>query len=240
MSDTGPAVSDKGLLARAIGMLVAPTETYRAVIRFPRPVTILLLVCLALGLGAAAPQFTARGRQATVDMQVQQMERFTGQPVSPEQYARMEQQAASVGPYMTLAGIFVFVPVVTLIFTGLYWAGFNAFLGGTATFKQVLGIVTHAQVINGAGALQSAPIHYVQTAPTPGGPFSLAALAPMFEPDGFVASFLGMLTVFQIWSVIVTALGLALLYQRKTRNVALALLALHVLITAAFAALFSR
>lgn len=239
----GAPVADRGLMARVVGMVTAPGDTLRAVIQSPRPVGVLLLVCLALAVATAGPQFTEKGRRAMLEMQIQQTERFTGQPVPPEAYARMEQQTASVGPYLTLVGIFVMVPITTLIFTALYWAGFNAFLGGTGTFKQVLAIVTHSQVITAIGALVSAPIQYFQNVVTPGGPFSLVALAPMLDPDGFAASFLGMLTVFQIWSVVVTAIGLALLYRRKTGSVFAALLVVHVLITAAFAALpflFSR
>jgi hypothetical protein len=115
--------------------------------------------------------------------------------------------------------------------------GFNAILGGTATFKQVLGIVTHSQVIMALGALVSAPIQYAQDVATPAGPFNLGVLAPMLDPDGFAASLLGMLSVFQLWSVIVSAIGLAALYHRRLRNVAIVLLAVHVLITAGFAGL---
>ena len=238
----GAPAAARGLMARIVGMVTAPGDTLRDVIQFPRPVGVLLLVCLALAVATAGPQFTEKGRRAMLEMQVQQAERFTGQPVPPEAYARME-QTAGMGPYFTLAGIFIMIPVTTLIFTGLYWAGFNAFLGGTGAFKQVLAIVAHAQVITALGALVSAPIQYLQDVVTPGGPFSLVALAPMLDPDSFAASFLGMLTVFQIWSVVVTAIGLALLYRRKTGSVFAALLVLHVLITAAFAALpflFSR
>jgi hypothetical protein len=46
-----------------------------------------------------------------------------------------------------------------------------------------------------------------------------------------------MLTVFQIWSVIVTAIGLATLYRRRPGTIATALLMVHVLIMAGFASL---
>lgn len=240
---TGTETGDLGLMARVVGMIVSPTDTFRAVIRFPRPAVILLFVCAVLALATAGPQFTARGRQAALDLQVRQMERFTGQPVAPEVYAGMEQSAERFGPYFAALGIFVMVPIASLVFTGLYWVAFNALLGGTATFKQVLAIVTHGQVITALGALVSAPIQYAQDVATAAGPFNLGVLAPMLDPDGFAAALLGMLNVFQIWSVIVTAIGLALLYHRKTRNVALALLTVHVLVMAAFAGasfLFSR
>jgi len=244
MSDAaGPEVPPQGLIARAVGMITSPTETFRAVVRAPRPAGILFLVCLALAIATAGPQFTARGRQAALDMQIRQMERFSGQPVSPEMYAQLERQSQSFGPYSAVIGIFIMVPIASLVFAALYWVAFNALLGGVGTFKQVLAVVTHSQVITALGALASAPIQYAQDMISPGGPFNLGALAPMLDPNGFAAAFLGMLTVFQLWSVIVTAIGLAVLYKRPVRNIAIALLAFHLIVMAGFAGfpfLFSR
>jgi len=229
-------VSDRGLLARTIGMVTAPTDTFRAVVSSPRPFGVLLLACVVLVLATAGPQFTARGRQAALDMQVQQVEKFTRQPVAPQAYAQMERQAERFGPYFAAIGTFVFVPVMSLFFTALYWVAFNTILGGTAAFKQVLAIVTHSQVITALGAAVTAPIQYASGVNTPTGPFNLGALAPMLDPNSFLATFLGMLTVFQIWAVVVTAIGLAVLYNRTRRNVTIALLAFHGLVMAGFAA----
>jgi hypothetical protein len=127
------------------------------------------------------------------------------------------------------------VPIMSMVFAALYWVAFNALLGGTGTFKQVLAVVTHSQVITALGAIVSAPIQYAQDMISPAGPFNLGALAPMLDPDGFAAAFLSMLTVFQLWSVIVTAIGLAVLYKRPVRNIAIALLVVHLLVMAGFA-----
>ncbi len=232
---TGPEAPDHGLFSRAVGIVISPADTLRGVIQRPHPAGILWLVCLVLSAAAAAPLMTTRGRQAALDVQVSQMERFSGQPVAPEVYERMEQMGR-FGPLFAVVGTFVFLPVASLIFAALYWVAFNALLGGTATFKQVLAIVTHSQVIPALGAVVGAPIQYLQDVITPAGPFNLGALAPMLDPNGFAAAVLGGLTVFQIWGVIVTALGLSLLYRRQFSTVAIALLVVHVLVVAAFAA----
>jgi hypothetical protein len=234
-----PDAPDRGLLARAMGMVASPIETLRTVIRFPRPASMLLIVCALMAAATAAPQFTVRGRQATLELQVRQFERMAGQPVSPAMYERMEQQTARIGPYLVALNVFVTVPVGTLFFSALYWATFNILLGGTAAFKQVLGIVAHAQVINAVGIVIGAPIQYAQDTPSPGGPFSLAPLAPMLDPDGYAAALLNMLTVFQIWATVVTAVGLALLYRRRFAPVVTGLVLFHVVVMAGFAALFS-
>ena len=92
-SATSVEVPDKSLLARAIGIITSPGSTFQTVVRFPRPASILLLTCLVIGLATGLPQFTARGQQVALDSQVQQIERFTGRAVTPEQYTAMEGRA---------------------------------------------------------------------------------------------------------------------------------------------------
>ncbi len=236
--DAAP-VPEKGLLSRAIGMVVSPGETFKSVVQTPRPAGILFLICLVMGLATGLPQFTERGRQATLDMQATQIERFTGQPVTPEAYAAMEQRA-HYGGYITIASMFIVIPVFTVLFGALYWVVFNAILGGTASLKHVLAVVSHAQVISALGAIVSAPIQYIQGTQTAAGPFNLGALAPMLEPGSTLASILGGLSVFTIWQIVVTAIGLGVLYRRKSGGIAIALLAVYVVIVSVFAVGFSR
>ena len=72
-------------------------------------------------------------------MQVQQIEKFTGQPVSDEQYARMETgDASTAGISRRSAIVHVHADRRARLRRDLLVV-FNAILGGTATFKQVLG-----------------------------------------------------------------------------------------------------
>lgn len=229
----------KGVLARAIGIIFSPGATFQDVVRSPRPAGILLLVCLVMGLATGGPQFTERGRQAALDMQAQQIEKFTGQPVTPEAYAAMEGRA-KYGGYIAIVSMFVIFPIFCLLFTALYWVVFNAILGGTASFKQVLGIITHSQVIAALGAVIAAPIQFVQGTQTAAGPFNLGALAPMLEPGSALANVLGALSVFSIWQVVVSAVGLGVLYKRRTGPIATALLIFYVLIVSVFTVGFSK
>lgn len=216
-------VPDQSLFSRAIGIITSPGSTFQAVVRYPRPAAILFLTCLVVGLATGLPQLTARGQQAALDAQVQQIERFTGNPVTPEQYTAMESRA-QYGAYFAMGGVFVFMPVFCLIIAGILWVIFNAILGGTAAFKQVLAIVTHSQVIGALGAVVGAPIQLMQETQSMAGPFNLGALAPMLESGSFGANFLGALSLFAIWQSIVSAIGLAVLYRRKTGPIAVGLL----------------
>ena len=217
------------LVSRFIGMITAPRATFENVVANPRPVGILLVVALIMSVAAIAPQFTPSGRQAVLDAQVKAMEGF-GMEVTPEIYEKMEASSRSTFSKVSgMMGTFIGLPIICLIFAALYWAFFNVALGGTASFKPVLAIVTHSQVIGAIGALAALPIQLMTGKFTATGPFNLGALAPMLEEGSLLANVLGFITVFGIWGFIVNAIGLAVLYRRNSRNISIALLALYVI-----------
>jgi hypothetical protein len=215
-----------GLLSRVIGIITSPAETFRSVVQTPRPVGILFFVAVILAAAVGAPQFTEVGRQAVLDAQVQQTERFTHQPVTDEQFTRM-QAMSRYTPYISVASIFIVLPITALILSGLYWVIFNAILGGTASYKQVLAVDTHAMVISALGALIGAPVQYFKGTASQSGPFNLGALVPMLDERGFISTFLGSISVFSIWGVIVVAIGLGVLYRRKSTSIAVGLFAVY-------------
>jgi hypothetical protein len=230
---TEPAAREMGLLSRAVGVITSPAETFRSVSASPRPAGILFLVCLLSGLATALPLFTEQGQRSVIEMQVREATRFS--PNAPP--AQTRQALERMGPYlgyMTLGQFFIIVPVVSILFAGLYWLVFNVVLGGTADFKQVLGVVTHSQVITALGAVLGAPIQYAQGLSSPVGPFHLGALAAGLDPNHPLARLLGALTFFGIWQSIVTAIGLAVVYRRRPVGLAIVLLTLYIALTAFF------
>ena len=217
------------LIARFIGVITSPKATFQNVVAAPRPAGILLVVALVIGVASAVPQFTESGRQMVVDAQLKAAS-GGGNDVPPEVAARIEGFSAYL-PYITLVSSLIFLPLMSLIMTGLYWALFNTVLGGTATFKEALAVVTHSQVIGALGVVAALPIMLMRPTASMGGPFNLAALLPMLEPGSMLAAFLGNVSVFSLWGVFVTAIGLGVLYRRKTAGVFAALMVLYLLIT---------
>jgi hypothetical protein len=230
-------VNDPGLLGRALGMITSPGATFQHVVREPRPAIMLLLVSVVIAIGAAAPQFTERGQQAVLTTQVEMMERM-GVTVSDEMYANLERQA-SFGAYSSLVSTFIMMPLMALFFSALYWGVFNALMGGTATFKQVLGIVTHSMVIMAVGALIQAPIQMTQERLSLTGPFNLGALVPFLSDESFVARMLSGISAITVWQIVVIAIGLGVLYKRKSTGIAISLIALYVVLVAIGVSLFS-
>ncbi len=220
-----------GLIARFVGVIFSPGATYAAVLRTPKPFGILFLVAVVIGLSAAVPQMTESGRQAMLDMNVQNIERVTGQPVTDVMYTAMERQSR-FGAVLGLIATFVMLPIVALLVSGFLWGVFNAFLGGTESFKHVLTVVTHGMVIAALGTLAAMPVMMMQGTMTTSGPFNLGVLVPMLNDAGFPSRFLRATTVFGIWQTIVVGIGLAVLYRKSARSVSMGLLVVYALMTA--------
>jgi hypothetical protein len=122
---------------------------------------------------------------------------------------------------------------MTLITAGLLFAIFNAGLGGDASFKQVFSVVTHAGVVMLLQALLVMPLNYVRESTTSA--FNLAVFLPMLDESSLAARFLGMIDLFLVWWVIVLAIGLAVLYRRRTGPVVTGLLIAYVVIAGGIA-----
>jgi hypothetical protein len=232
-----PTQPGLGLLARAWGVITAPRATMEWVVANPRPVGILFLCALVLGPAAASPMFSEAGQQAVLDSQVETRNAM-GRPMSDQEYATM-QRIAPYFAYFTIGQMFIFLPIVSLIIAALCWVVFNTILGGTASFRQALAIVTHSFVIGTLGAVLGAPIQILQNKVTPGGPFNLGALVPFLDASSLVARFLSVTSVFTIWGFIVTGIGLAVLYRRKSANIAMGLIVAYTLIALGLMSAFS-
>lgn len=227
------------LLSRIIGVITSPRATFQNIVAAPRPFGVLFIVATIIGLASIAPQFTEKGRAATLEAQVSAIERFGG-TVTPEARERLEERSHNVPlRFLGLLGTYVFLPVMALLFAAIYWAAFNVVLGGTASFKQVLAIITHSQVVGALGIIAGLPIILSTGKMTMTGPFNLGALAPMLEEGSKIAAWLGSISVFTLWALVLTSIGLAVLYKRNSRNIAITLIAIYLLIMFGVTALFS-
>lgn len=237
---TAPAVAAvpaKGLFERAIGVVTSPKATYQDVVAHPSILGILLLTSLIMGMAQGIPQMTERGRQNALNQQLQMAERF-GQSVPAEAIPAIEQRI-KIGAYVAVPVTMVFTSLACLFFAALYWVGFNVVLGGTASFKQVLAVVAHANVIGALGFAIGAPIMYMQNNLSMGGPFNLAILVPMLDPKSVIVSVLGATSVFTIWGWLNTGTGLGVLFKRNGVIIGLVLMAVFFTISFGIATVLS-
>ena len=236
-SATAP-VPAQGLFARAMGMFTSPGATYQAVVAHPKPAGILLLSILVIAISTAGPQFTPTGHQLLLDTQVKQAE-ASGRTLTEDQVATMSKFIA-YAPVFTVVSILIITPLVVMIFGGLYFLIFNVIMGGTATFRQILAVVAHSSVIGAVGTAIGTPIMYAQGKLSQVGPFNLRALAVGADPDSFIAHFLGAISIFQIWGIVITSIGLAVLYRRKAGGITMTLMAIYLAFAACMAYFFGK
>ncbi|MBI1874037.1 MAG: YIP1 family protein [Acidobacteria bacterium] len=209
--DSGRTTARMGLISRLVGTLTSPGATFARVAGDPRPLGMLLLVMLVSAVFIGGFFSTEVGRQAFMDEQARRMEAF-GRQMSPQQQRGMEMML----PYMAYLGAgqaLVFIPVVTLVVSGLLLAVFNPFLGGRATFKQLFTVVVHSGAVIIVQQLFVWPLNYVRESMSSA--TNLAVFLPMLEENSFLTRLLGTIDLFIVWWTIVLAIGLSVLYRRK-------------------------
>jgi hypothetical protein len=232
----GVAAPPLGLLSRFVGILTSPGDTFRAVVARPQWLAMLVVVTLVGALFAALPMTTDMGREAALRSQVEWMEGF-GLTISDARYEDMRRGMRYV-PYTTFASILVVSPIVTLVFAGLLYVVFTAILGGGASFGQVFAVAVHASVITALQQAFTGPLNYARGAVTSA--TNLAVLLPMVDDRSFMGRVLAMTDLFLIWYALVLAIGLGVLYKRRTQPIALALCGVYAVVVVAVAAVMSR
>lgn len=238
---TASAEPGLGLFQRLIGMITSPGATFPHVVRLPKVAGAIAVLGLLQGLALGLPQLTDRGKAAALEMNVQQVERFTGNPVSDEQYEAMRNSSQSnIGAYTTIAFSSIGLAFGALVITTLLWAVFNAIMGGTATFKQVMSVVVHSQAVSTLSVLIAAPIMYSRGEMRMSGIANLAALMPMLDETSVLSRFLGSIDLFMIWWIVVLSIGLGVLYKRSTNGIATGLFIFYGLVALGLAFFLAR
>ena len=224
------------VFSRFIGIITSPRSTFASVVAHPKWFGMYLLTAVIIAFGAALPMTTDAGKQAVLDQQVSGMEAF-GMQVSDEMYEQLRQRT-STAPYTTAGSVIVGSLIMSLIIAGILWAIFNAAMGGDARYKQILAVLFHAGVISALGQLFTGPINYFRGSVSSA--TSLGALLPMLDDQSFIGKLAGAIDIFIIWWIIVLAIGLAVLYRRKTQPIAITLFAVYAVIAIGIAAFTSR
>ncbi len=228
--------SEPGLLARFLGILTSPRETFAAVVARPRWFGMMALVILVSAVCTGGFLMTEVGQQAYLDNQLEATARFTGE-VSEAQEARMRQMLPYAAP-ITAVSMAVFMPLMWAVIAGILFAIFSAALGGTSTFKQVFAVVVHSSAVSVVQQLFVTPLNYVRESMSSA--TNLAVFLPMLDESSFLARLLGTIDLFLIWWIVLLAIGLGVLFKRKTGPIATGLFIVYGVIAVIVAAFFGR
>ena len=223
------------LFPRFMGIIFSPTVVYNEVVQRPNWLGMLLVVSIVGAVFIGGFFSTEIGQEAWLDEALSKASSSSGE-LSDQQIETMEK----IQPYVGLIGVgqvLVGGPLVTLILSGLLFVVFNAILGATSTFRQLFSVVVHSGVIGAVQNIFTWPLNYFREVISPS-PTSLAAFLPMLDEDSFIYGFAMGIDLFLLWWLIVLAIGLAILYKKKAKSIALSLLIVYGLIVSVFAAVF--
>jgi hypothetical protein len=238
MTDLAPATAPaeatpKGLFARIVGVVFSPRATYASVAAHPRWLGVTAFVAIVVAAGFFVLLSTEVGKRAAFDQQTQTLESF-GVKLNDQMYERME-AGIDRARFTTPIGQLIGVPIFLAIFAGILLGIFNALLGGDATYKQVFAILAHSGVISALQTAFSIPLDYVRE--TLSSPTTLGALLPFVDEASFLGRLLSTIDLFQIWGTISLAIGLGVLYKRRTAPIAISLFIVYFVILIAIAAI---
>lgn len=186
-----------GLFRRAVMVVVSPGDVFPALAARPKWFGATLLAaafgCLeALLPSDALPEQLTRQGAAAPDI-----------PASVVVFLQLLVIPATLAVYL----------VLVLAASGLTYVALVFLRGDEATFKQHLSVMSHAWIITGLGFAVLFVMNQVGLS-VRAESLSVGGLLP-FLPDGFLARFLRLVSLFSLWGAVVAGLGLSLLDPRR-------------------------
>ena len=214
-----------GLIARLIGVIFSPRATYAAVVARPRVLGAFVITIGIMAITEGAFFTTPVMQEVLMDQQVKTLESF-GVNITDQMYDRLEQGIGRAA-YTTPLTLVIGVPIVAAISAAIILGIWGMLMGGAGTFKQVFAILAHSGAILALAVLFAMPLSYA-THRLAGA--NLAVFVPMLEETTFLARFLGAIDLFYIWWSINVAIGVAVLFKRKTAGIAGTFVGLYVVV----------
>jgi hypothetical protein len=229
---TEQAMAPSGLPVRLFGILTSPRAAYAQVAARPRWFGVLAVLVTTSTAANFIFLSTKVGQDALFNQQLRTME-MLGFTISDRVYDQLVARLAWA-PYLTAAGEIVFLPLVALIVSAVFFAVFVAILGADGSFREVFSTVAHSGVIIALQPLFVLPLDYARRSMSP--PTTLAVFFPMLSDTSFFMHLLGAIDLFLIWWIVSLSIGLGVLFKRQTGPIATGLLGLYVILAVVVAA----
>lgn len=227
---TSTPVPDQNLFSRIVGVIFSPHETFAAVAARPRWLGVMAITLVITAASQYVIMSSPDMQGAIVDQQIRAAAQ-RGTTMSDEQIANTERFMTNLGPIY--AGVTIVLgPLFAAIIGGILFWIFTTMMGGSGTFKQVYSVLAHAGVISTLAGLLTAGLIASGVPPAgvrpPGA--NLGVFVPMLDETSFVTVFLQSIDLILVWWLITLAIGLAVLYKRRTGGIAMSLLGVYVVI----------
>ncbi|MBN1561803.1 YIP1 family protein [candidate division KSB1 bacterium] len=206
------AKKNMNIFDRIWNVFVAPASTFKAVRENPKwvlPFIITLLITAGV-MYFLTPVVIDEGR----DKMIEQMEK---RGVPDDQMERAIEQGTKMQKYTIAPMAAIGGAVVTLIIAAIWLFVSNVLVGGAARYAQLLGVVVYAGFIGILGFLIKLPIMLSQQ--TMNVHFSLATLMSDASKETFLYKMLANVELFNLWTIAVTSIGIAIIAGVKTKKV---------------------
>jgi hypothetical protein len=226
-----PLAAPMSLPARLLGVIFSPAATFKSIAAHPKWLGAFLVVLLALAGGQFAFLSTKVGMDAMLDQQIKRIESMGG-TVTAEQEAQQEKMLPMMR-YIVGGATLVVGTIMTFAFAGILYAVFTALMGGEASYKQVLAISTHAGAVQLLQLAFTTPLNYFRESMSSA--TNLGVFVPFLDETSVIARFLGVIDLFLVWWLIVLAIGIGVLYRRKTGPIFASFMGVYVVIAAVVA-----
>ncbi len=152
--------------------------------------------------------------------------------VKPEQM----QKAMAMSRILPIFGVMIFLPVATVVISGVLFLIYEMGMGGEAGFKPVLSATSHAFLIPVIGGLLTLPI--ITKARDLQANLALDLVVPGLDPSSYAYHFMHGLDIFGLWGAAILGLAMSRIYPKRSAGASIALvLGLYIVykaVTAAF------
>jgi hypothetical protein len=219
-----PGAAPLSFVQRFIGILTAPRATFASVVSYPKWFGMLAVTTLIVAVFLGGFFLSEVGQQALLDKMAE--------TAPPEQLKTMAANIRIIA-IVQVVSIIVISPIFAAIIAGILMGVFTV-TGGTAAYKQVLAVVTHAGVASSVAGAATAVLNYFRQTLTSATNFGV--FVPNIEENSFLGGFLGTIDLLYLWWLFVLAVGLSVLYRRRTQPIYVSLLAVYALIACAVGA----
>jgi hypothetical protein len=231
---SAPGPEPKSLLGRIVGVLVSPRSTYADIAARPRFLAALVIALVMLAGPAFVFMSTDVGKDALLNEQARMMESL-GIDLPEEAWENIEAQIDRA-PYFSLLGQVMFLAGAVVV-AGLIMAVFTALLGGDATFRQAFAVVVHSGFVLALRGFFALPLMYAKGSMS--GISNLTVFLPFLDDTSFVSRFLGVIELFAVWWLVNLAIGVGVLFKRKTEPIAIGFLITYVVVAVIIAGVLS-
>jgi len=215
-----------GLVSRIVGVIFSPRATYTAIAARPTVfgvLTVTLLLSAAMTLWLLSSEAGQRALAAQIEESMRQAAE-RGQEITPQAQQTMATIVKALGVVAAVAQV-VIAPAILALMAVILRGILNFAYGAKASFRQLFAIVAHSSVISAVVTMFSVPLmHYKEDMVSP---TRLSVLLPMLPEKSFISSFLGAIDLWIIWWICNLAIGLAVVYKRRTGPLAGTLLGVY-------------